>query len=241
MRKSFLLICMALLLIPQAVTAAGLPEFPFVFVSGQSETEVAPDIATLSFRIEAFNENPDIALKIVNERSAEVFELFSKNDIEKKDVIAYEISKDTVRQTKEYVRLGISGYEIKRRISVTIRKLNTFDQLMTHLLNLKNISNIQPQFDTTKRKDIETELTKQAAVKARQEAEILAKGFGSEVLSIYAISTSPSQFGYIEMQFGFGPGHREYAAAAYKSERVNVYMPNTIKLQQRVNAIFKIK
>ncbi len=225
--------------------AADIPSYPFVFVSGQAEREVVPDKATVSLGVEVFDENPDKALSMIAERSAELMSIFAKYGIDNADVVAYEINKQTVRQTKDFVALGILGYELTRRMSVTVHMLDKFDGLMTEIVGLKNVTNVHTIFDTTKRKEIEADLFKQAAQKARDQAELLANGFGSEISSVQAISGSQGGFGNMDGEFGMGPNYRGYAAAAapaaLQERSMKVLVPNTIKLRETVSAIFRLK
>ena len=244
MKRYFLTSFLSLLLSSGWCMAAEIPSFPFVFVSGQAEREVVPDKATVSFEVEVFDENPDKALSVVAERSAELMSIFAKYSIENTDVVAYDINKETVRQRKDFVALGILGYQLTRPMSVTVRMLSKFDGLMTQIVGVKNVTKVHTVFDTTKRKEIEADLFKQAAQKARDQAELLAKGFGSEISSVHAISASRWGFGGMDSEFGMGPDYGEYAvaaSAAVEEKSMKVFVPNTIKLQKAVSAIFRLK
>lgn len=229
--------------------ASGIPTFPFIYVTGQAEQEVSPDIAKITFGIQVYDEDPGKALSLIEQRSAQVLAILAKNGVENKDVVAFDINKDTVRERKDFVALKILGYELTRRMSATIRKLDRFDVLMTQLIELKNTLNIQTVFDTTNRKDIEADLFRQAAEKARQKADHLAKGFGSEIASVHAISVTPFGFGGMDDQFGVGSTYRVYypapaphpAAGPVREKTMNLLVPNTIKLQEAVSAIYKLK
>jgi uncharacterized protein len=245
MKRCILTVIVILLLLPGWGMASGIPTFPFVFVTGQAEQEVSPDIATVSFGVQVFDADPGHALSQIEERSAELMAIFAKSGVENKDVVAYEINKEVVRERKDYIALKILGYELTRRMSVTIRKLADFDVLMMQFIGLKNVSQVHTVFDTTKRKEIESDLFRQAAQKARQQADLLAKGFGSEISSVHAISVTPWGFGGIDNEFGLGPTYRGYAAAApaqaAREKGMNVLVPNTIKLQKAVSAIYKLR
>lgn len=248
MKKFALVAILALLALPASGMASNIPTFPFVFVTGQAEKEVPPDIATVGFVVKVFDEDPDKALSLIQERSKELFAIFGKYGIDNRDVVAFEINKETVRERKDYVALKILGYELTRRITMTVRKLGNFDALMTQLIGLRNVSDVRTVFDTTTRKEIEADLFRQAAQKAREQAEILAKGFGSEIVSVHAISVSPFSFGMMDEAFGVGSLLGLYSAgpAAAKAQSVeekaiNVLVPNTIKLQEAVNAIYKLR
>jgi len=170
--------------------------------------------------------------------------IFTKYSIESEDVVAYDINKRAVRQTKDSVALGILGYELTRTMSATIRVLDRFDGLMTEIVSLKNTTGMRTVFDTTKRKEIELDLFTRAAQKARDQADLLAKGFGTEVSSIYAITASQGGFGNIENEFLGGAGFRGYVAsqaAGPLAKSVQVFVPNTIRLQESMSAIFRLK
>ncbi len=194
MKKSILTIILLILLSVGRGLASDIPGFPFVNVTGEAEQEVSPDIARIGFEVLLFDEDPVKALFSMEKRSDELMTLFKKFGIENKDVVAYEINKRTLRQEKDYVELKILGYELTRQVMVTIHHLDKFDALMTQLIELKNVTNIQTGFDTKKRKELEAELIKKSAHKARQQADLLAKGFGTEISSVYAITISPNSF-----------------------------------------------
>jgi len=232
------------LLFSGVAMAAEFPSFPFVFVSGEAEQEAAPDKATVSFRVVVFDKDPDKALAAVTQRSAELMAIFKKYGIADEDVVAYEINKETVRERKDNVALGILGYELTRRMSVTLRKLDPFGGLMSEIVNLANVEKVKTVFDTARRKEIEAELFKKAAQKAREQAELLARGFGSQITHVQAIAASHVGFGGIGGEFGFEGTYRGYAVAAKAAmpeQSINVFVPHAIKLKASVSAIFRLK
>ena len=222
-------------------SASELPDFPFVYAAGQAETEVVPDTAKVSFRVAAFDKEPERALAVVEERSRDLVSLFAKYGIDKRDVVAYELGKRTIRETKNYTQLDILGYETDRRFSVTFRKLEEYDRLIAALFDLKNVSDIHTVFDSSRRTTVETELVAKASAKARQHADALAKGFGHAILSVFAITTSDMGFAYLSRHYGLG----EAAFSSMKGEAPlstsTIFVPSTIKLQKTVTAIFKLK
>lgn len=239
MKKSFCIAIMLAFLLPCVSHGSELPDFPFVHATGQAETEVPPDIATVSFNVEAFDKDPDRAAATVGERSKDLVSLFEKYNIDKKDIVAYESTKNTVRERKDYVQLNILGYETGRRFSVKIRALDRYGDFIAALLDLKNVTNLQTAFDTSRRRTVEAELVAQACAKAREQADALARGFGTEVTSIFAITTSNLGFIFMSGQFGIGRGMG--IAKGESAAPPAIFVPSTIKLQKAVTAIFKLK
>ena len=239
MKKYLLTTILLLSVIGATAHASPLPDFPFVFAQGKAETEVSPDIATVSFHVEQFDENATNALEVVRNRSAELIAFFAAQKIAKEDIVAYEIDKRAVRETKDYNQLTILGYEVSRRFSVKLRDLSHYEQFAKKLLSLKNVVNINTEFDRTDRKKIEADLIAEASRNARKQAELMAKGFGVQLDSVFAIS----QRGFQSLGTEFGVVGYEYALAREKSMSRSefLFVPSTITLQNTVTAIFKLK
>ncbi|MFX0201767.1 MAG: SIMPL domain-containing protein [Candidatus Hodarchaeota archaeon] len=239
MKKYLLSIILLLSVLGVGAHASQLPDFPFVFAQGRGEIEVPPDIATVSFHVEEFNENATNALEVVRNRSAELITFFAEHKIKKEDIVAYEIDKKAVRERKDYKELKILGYEVSRRFSITLRDLSLYEQFIKKLLFLKNVVNINAEFDRTDRKKIEADLIAEASRNAREQAELMAKGFGVQLGSVFAIS----QRGFQRLATEFGVMGYEHGVA-YKKRMVAkdfLFAPSTITLQNTVTAIFKLK
>ena len=239
MKKYLWILTLFLSVIGVTAHASQLPDFPFVFAHGRAETEVPPDIVTVSFRVEEFNENATNALEVVRNRSAELIALFAEHKIKKEDIVAYEIDKKSIRERKKHNELKILGYEVSRRFSVTLRDLSHYEQFIKKLLSLKNVVNINAEFDTTDRKKIEVDLIAEAGRNAREQAELMAKGFGAQLGSVFAIS----QRGFQHLATEFGVVGYEHGVA-YKErmkEEDFLFVPSTITLQNTVTVIFKLK
>ena len=239
MKKYLLIIIPLLLFIEVTAYASQLPDFPFVFVQGDAKTEVPPNIATVSFQVKEFDESAGMALEVVRKRSAELIEFFAEKKIKKEDIVAYEIDKTAKRETKEYKELKILGYEIRRRISIKIRDLRQYEQIVKKLLYTKNVMNIKSDFDRTDRKEIEKELIAEASRKAREQAEHMAKGFGVKVGSVFAISQR--SFQRLAAQFEFAGSFSRGMAEIASVEKEFLFVPSTITLRNNIKAIFKLK
>jgi uncharacterized protein YggE len=222
--------------------ASELPDFPFVYASGHAEIEVPPDVATITFQLQSFDKDPNRATTIIDERSRGLIALFARYKIDKKDIVAYQLTRTAVREKRNYTELGILGYETTRRFSVTLHALDQYNAFITDLLRFENLTNLHTAFDTSQRQAMERQLIGQASAKAREDAEALAGGFGSRILSVFAITASPAGFLRMADQFILS---REVTAMKAASSAMpatgTLFVPNTIKLERTVNAIFKIK
>jgi len=239
MKRMFL--CTVLLLVLAFPAAASeLPDFPFAYVTGNAEIEVPPDIATTTFRIEAFDKESERVMAAVEERSEEVVSLLEKYGIKRKDIVSYELRKTTVREQRNYTRLGILGYEVDRRFSITIRELERYGALAEALLNVENLTELNTVFDTTRRKAIEKDLIAQASANAREKADALAKGYGTQIEAVFAITADDTGFRHISGVFGLrsdSVGRAEAKLAAGST----LFVPTTIKFGRTATAIYRLE
>lgn len=243
MKKNILTI-IALLLPATMVIAGQLPDFPFLYAVGVATREVPPDLATITFDVEAFNENPVKSLDIVQNRGIELLDLFKKLEIPTKDIETYEIDKRAVRQEKDYVELKILGYEVEQKFSIKLHGLTQYATLMENLLKFRNITNIDAQFDVAQRKEIETSLMADACANAKVQAENMAGGIGTKLGSVFAISDRG--FNELEDQFGMS-STREIIDRMFKKSMMAdgtgqmIFIPSAIKIGKRVNVVFKLE
>jgi len=240
MKKRLWIILFLLFVIGTYTHASELPDFPFVFAQGQAEIKRPPDIATISFQIEQFDEQAVNALTIVRNRSAELIAFFEAQKINEKDIVAYEIDKRAVRERKDHKKYKIIGYEITRNFSVKLEDLNRYEQFIKKLLSLDNVTNIKTEFDRRDRKQIEADLLVKAGQDARAQAELMAKGFQTEIGSVFAIS----QRGFQDLWTEFGlKGGYAYARLNESDMRKSdfLFIPSTINFQNTVTVIFKLK
>jgi len=244
MKKNIIISIITLLLPAAMAIAAQLPDFPFLYAVGVATREIPPDLATITFDVEAFDENPVKSLDIVKNRSIELIDLFKKLEIPTKDIETYEIDKRTVRQEKDYVELKILGYEVEQKFSVKLHGLSQYTTLMEKLLKFRNINNINAQFDVAQRKEIETSLMADACANAKVQAENMTAGIGTKLGSVFAISDRG--FNELEDQFGMS-STREIIDSMFKKSMMTddrgqmIFIPSAIKIGKKVNVVFKLE
>ncbi|ASF46889.1 SIMPL domain-containing protein [Methylovulum psychrotolerans] len=238
------MIVMAVLMLQWNIAAASQwPDFPFLFAVGTAIKEVPPDLATITFDVEAFDENPEKSLDILTKRSIELIGLFKIMAIPTNDIETYEIDKRAVRQEKDYVQLKILGYEVKQKFSIKLHGLSQYSALIEKLLKYRNVTNINVQFEVAQRKALETALTADACANAKMQAENMASGIGAKLGSVYAISDRG--FNSMEDQFGMS-NTRDVLDSMFKKSMMAsggeiIFIPATIKIEKRVNVIFKLE
>lgn len=222
--------------------AESLPAFPFVFVTGEASRDVAPDKASVNFRIEVFDASADGALKLVTERSRQVVALLKKHGIADNDITAYDIAKRAVRQNGQQGEpLEILGYETSRSFSATLRDVKHYDAFVRGLLGLPNVVDVGASFAVTKQKDIEAALVADAVADARAQAQRMAEAAGMKLGAPHALSQA--DFGAIPAHFGMGEpqGPVAYRMAQAEPGGDVFFVPSTIPLQAQIRMLYRLE
>jgi uncharacterized protein len=224
------------LLLASSGAAGQLPEFPFIYAQGEAKSEVSPDVATLTFTLEAFDAEASVATQVVADRSAQVVEICKQQGIPEADVVAFELGKHAVReQSDDFEDLKILGYEVSRTFRITIRQLDKYPTLASAVVGLPNVTEPETAFDVIAREKVEAELIGKACAKARDQAELMATGVGAVLGPVQAVSSTG--FGNLEGRFGFAYGGTGASSAGAVP---SLFVPSTITVTKSVHVIFRL-
>ena len=243
MPRTTALLC--LLLLACTAQAAALPDYPFVFVTGESEAHVAPDIVACSVTARAFDADPSKAQKLVDRRVQDLLMFLSEHKVPNDDIEAYDIQKEIIaNDSSEPGRVTIRGYNISRAVNFKLRDVSLWPEVSAMLLSTENMDDLRVNFDRTDRASIAADLIAKAAADAKSKASQLAQSFGRPLGAPVAISQD--SFSYIDSRFGFGGGGGISASSANMSfanasPKIAMMLPTTIPVYARVNAIFKLE
>lgn len=223
--------------------AADLPSFPFVVANGVAEKKVAPDIATIHLSILAFEKESELALKATNDTTTKVTQILAKHGVGNDKIEATDIRKNTIRKRdSEYNALNILGYEVSRSLTIRLDNLTQYSDIMGNIIGTNNVSGVRAEFDVSNRKALEAELVAIAGADAKEKANAMAKGLGTTVRSVYAISQSSSFNNFIA---DFGATSMQSMvlsrAAGGGSYETLMFAPETITLEKTLNVMFRIK
>lgn len=221
-------------------TASPLPDYPFVFVSGSADVKLPPDTCQISLQITVRDKNSTNGLQTVETRSAEVLALLAKNEVKKEDIVAYEISKDILRDKEKQDHFEFLGYEITRRMEFTLHDLKQYEPIMAALLTLPDVTDTMTSFDRTDRKTVEARLTTQAVADARAKAELLAQAAGQRIAKLRAISQN--DFDNLAAEFGLGENEhrRPTMLTPLPSGSQLLFIPTTIEFEDSVSILYEI-
>lgn len=226
-------------LLPFAAGAAELPAYPFIHVSGYGAAVVMPDVGTVEFEIAAQDADPAVVLATVQARIDDIRALMQQLGVAEADLEM----RDIRREIKKTDQPGAPIHDLRCSVKLTVRNLSNWKKMVQPLLDKPNLDGFMTGFDTSEREKIEIELMSDAIKMARRKADGVAAGLGRKVGAVSGVSTgelknltramnlSPNEFNNYR-------GNQERRPPADRAELVTV---TSIKLQQPVDVIFRIK
>jgi uncharacterized protein YggE len=226
--------------------AADMPEFPFVFVYGNAEREMKPNMAVMNLDIVVYHVNPTNGLSKLNETTSSVASFLMSQGVDQNDIISFDINKSIERKRKDYEELEILGYTFSRNLRATIRDIEKYKDIAHVLQSMPNTKNIRTKFDRDDRSAISEELLIEATEDSKTRGARLAKAYGVSLGKIYAVSERG--FHDIGIEFGMGEWaqlrekmeRRPRYSSASQAQADIMFLPQTITFKQRITAIFRL-
>ena len=237
------IIIFLLIVIAVNCEASSLPDFPFLLSTGEARLEVQPDRVEITLTIEEFNKEPNVALKIVNERALELIGISKKYGVQHDDITSYQIDKRIRRNRgKSYEDLEIIGYEFSQPFKLILNSIDRYPEYLEELLKLKNVDGINASYDVSNRNEFETKLVILASEDARKNATQLSEAMDVRLGSIYAL-TQDSHFGSFFANFGLKKEDFDNAQPPPDNpgHRLGLFAPKSISLYQTIYVVYKIK
>lgn len=221
-------------------TASPLPEYPFVQVNGSAERKVAPDKATITFRVKVYETEAERAYRKQADVADTVLGHAAKLGLPVEAAVAEAIEKAAVRREDDNGKeFEIIGYETNRKVRINVDDLEKFPPLIEFLYAQSNIEDIAATFGSKQETTIRQELTSEACQLATASAERLAKGFGRRLGTVRAVSEQP--IAGIRDMLGFAGERFAFGADVRLSGRDFRVIPATIDFQKTVYAVFAIE
>ncbi|WP_181306656.1 SIMPL domain-containing protein [Rufibacter sp. XAAS-G3-1] len=161
---------------------------PLVSTSGLGEVKVQPDQLTFRVGVEIREKTLEETRKAADQRTAALLSFLKKAGIDAKDVQTENLSVYPIYSGQEYGQTAPQSFQASRTISVTLKKLDRFDELMGGLYKAgaNRVDGIT--YETTQLKKHQEEARRKAVQDARQKAVLLASELGSKVGRPYQIN-----------------------------------------------------
>lgn len=173
-----------------------------ISVSGEGEVHASPDIATVSFSVRDEAKNVKDAQEKVNIKVKAALLAVRKLDIKDKDIKTENYSSYPKYEWQEAMVscLGLNcppprpgkqvivGYESSQSVTLTVRDLDIVSEVID-ALGVAEVTDIQgPNFAIDTEDTLKAEARREAIVKARAKAEVLARDLGVTLVRVVSFS-----------------------------------------------------
>ncbi|WP_026461890.1 SIMPL domain-containing protein [Adhaeribacter aquaticus] len=185
---AFVLFCLSLSAFAQVQPA--LP--PLVSVTGLGEVKVAPDQIALNVGIDVRDKNLENARRQNDQKIAALLNYLKRAGIDAKDIQTTNLSVYP-NYVGEYGQTTPEFYMTQKSITVTIRDIKKFDEILTGIYKTgaNRVEGIE--YRTSELQKHREQARKLAVQAARQKAMALTSELGSKVGRVYAINESGSE------------------------------------------------
>src|SRR5215469_16437097 len=162
---------------------------PLITVSGSAEVKVAPDEIDLRVGVETRNDNLADAKKENDERVSKSLAFLKGNGVEGKDVQTDFISIEPEYENS-YSRSTVTTYVVRRSIDVKLTKIDSFEEILTGLLN-NGVNTVQGiEFRTSELRKYRDQARAMAIRAAREKADAMAAELGVKRGKVYSVSAN---------------------------------------------------
>ncbi|MFK3737101.1 SIMPL domain-containing protein [Massilia sp. TN1-12] len=224
-------------------SAADLPAYPFVHVTGSAFQAALPDIGSLDFEIVATDADPAAARAVLEARMGELHALMRQVGLDPEDAQARE-----VRQSVRKGEQGAAGeplYEIRCDVHVNVRNLTVWPALAGGLLGKPNLDSFAASFGLSTMDQLNDELVTEAIRDARRRADVMAAAAGRRVGAV--MGATPDQLKNLTTAMGLERGdfretaRRADGGRASQTDREQLLVIPALRLRQPVDVVFRLE
>jgi uncharacterized protein len=222
-----------------SVIAAEFPDYPFVHTSGSGFAYAAPDLGEIDFEIVMADAEPEKARAAMEARIAEVRALLANAGLKDGDVEIRDVRRDIRKADPN--QPGVVQYDLKCGVHIKVSDLSAWKAVVAPLIVMPGLDGFMVGFDSSRREQIETDLTAEALKAARRKAEAIAGGVGRKLGAVSAVTTG--ELKNITRAVGLGgsqpASYRSPARAVTDREALLMIVP--MKLSQSVDVLYRFK
>ena len=198
----FLIALLVVSAFPAVVLAQNNIEPPLVTVTGQAEVRVPPDEVLFTLAVENVDRDMLVANKKTDDSVKQILTIARKNNIKPEDVQTSQISiqpkyntDDLPYESRERVKRVLVGYEVSKTVTIRLRDISRFDELLADVLKagITRLSNLQ-FLDSQIRKHRD-EARRMAMRAAQEKAKLLAGEIGQAIGPAYSITEDTPEYG----------------------------------------------
>lgn len=160
---------------------------PLVSVSGVGEVRVPPTEVVVNIGVETRGNTLDAARTETDKKAAAIIQYLKKQGVDAKDIQTSYVTLQPMYSGGEYNRTLPHGYMAQKNMSVTIKKLNKFDEILSGLYQAGANHVHGVQFQVGDIEKLKAEARKKAVANAKQKATALTEELNAKVGRVYAI------------------------------------------------------
>lgn len=172
---------------------------PLVSVSGVGEVRVPPTEVVVNLGVETRGNTLNAARNETDKRAAAIIRYLKKQGVDAKDIQTSYVTLQPMYGGREYTRTVTNGYMAQKNMTVTIKRLNKFDEILSGIYEAgaNHVHGIQFQVSDLDR--LMAEARKKAVADATQKATALTSELNAKVGRVYAIQEGGSSGGHRPM------------------------------------------
>ncbi|MDQ9090703.1 SIMPL domain-containing protein [Pseudoalteromonas haloplanktis] len=174
------------------VFAASTPDAPHIYIQGQAKITTAADNVMLDVGIVEVNKDLMAAKQQADTTMAKAIKLAKQAGVLDKDINAGQISIHRENQyNRETNKQEFVGFRVSRSLSLTLKEIDKYPQLLQNLVS-GGINEInQTQFVSSRFQELKQQAQKMAIKDAKSAAEEFASDFDVKLKGLYSASMSP--------------------------------------------------
>ncbi|MCJ8164998.1 SIMPL domain-containing protein [Pontibacter sp. E15-1] len=190
MKKTKLLTVLFLMFLAVQAQAQQLPLPPLVSVTGTGEVRVPPTEVIVNLGVETREPTLEAARTQTDKKAAAIIRYLKKQGLEDRDIQTSYVTLQPIYSGPEYGRINPSAYLAQKTMTIKIRKLNKFDEVLAGIyeVGVNQINGIN--FQVADVEKFKAEARKRAVADAKQKAVALTSELGSKLGRVYSIQES---------------------------------------------------
>ena len=227
----------------QAVSTSTSSDKGTISVNTSANTEVAPDVAEISFAVQTFDTKSMQKATLANkEISDKVFaELKSMINTSNGDYIKTSDFSASPVYSYSGSKRNLDKYEVSNRVIVHTKSIDKVGKMIDNAIaaGATNVDNLS--FSVSNYESHCNDLITIASQKAKSRADVVAKAMSSSVVGINSISTSCNTNEYNPPRLYLAKNMVADAAAETSAGRGTTISNGVVKIYANVNANFYVK
>lgn len=160
---------------------------PLISVSGVGEVRVQPTEVVVNLGVETREKTLEAARTETDKKAAAIISYLKKQGVEAKDIQTSYVTLQPMHNGGEYGRTSPDFYLAQKNMTVTIKKLNRFDEILSGIygVGVNHVHGVN--FQVADLDKYKAEARKKAVADAKRKASALTAELDAKVGRVYAI------------------------------------------------------